>query len=313
MAAPVDVDWFLDLVDTGNMVDTALATGVSQSTLSRRLAALEHTVGVDLFDRHGRHLVLNRRGEVLAVAARSARDAWRAGVEEVRRLVDPERGTVRLGFMHSLGTWMVPDLLREFRGRRPGVEFDLVQGAALELVDQVTAGRLDLAIVGPRPTTQVGSGQVGWAQLAEQRLGLAVPSGHRWSGRSTVDLAEAAEEPFVAMLEGYGTRLLLDTLAADSGFRPRLVFESMELTTVAGLVTAGLGVALLPMDDPNLQMAGMSVVPLETARVRELGIVWATPAQGPGSAGGGPVAPVAGFLDFVRSRSSGRGVPAGDE
>ncbi|WP_363316438.1 LysR family transcriptional regulator [Corynebacterium sp.] len=220
MAAPVDLDWFLDLVETGNMVDTAVVTGVSQSTLSRRLAALERSVGAELFDRNGRHLVLNRRGEVLAATARATTETWRAGVEEVRRLVDPERGTVRLGFMHSLGTWLVPDLLRGFRARRPTVDFELVQGAALDLVDRVTAGTVDLAIVGPCPTDQVADGLVGWEELAEQRLGLAVPSGHRWAGRDSIDLAEAAGEPFVAMLEGYGTRLLLDTLAADSGFRP---------------------------------------------------------------------------------------------
>ena len=57
-----DLDWFIDLAETGNMVDTSLATGISQSTLSRRLAKLEQAVGVSLFDRHGRHLVLNRRG-----------------------------------------------------------------------------------------------------------------------------------------------------------------------------------------------------------------------------------------------------------
>jgi LysR family transcriptional activator of glutamate synthase operon len=300
MAAPVDLDWFLDLVETGNMVDTAVATGVSQSTLSRRLAALERTVGAELFDRRGRHLVLNRRGEVLAATARATTDTWRAGVEEVRRLVDPERGTVRLGFMHSLGTWLVPDLLRGFRARRPAVDFELVQGAALDLVDQVTAGTVDLAIVGPCPVGPIREGLVGWEEVAEQRLGLAVPCGHPWAGRGSIDLAEAAEEPFVAMLEGYGTRLLLDTLAADSGFRPRLVFESMELTTVAGLVTAGLGVALLPLGDPNLQMEGMSVIPLDTERVRELGVVW---SAGAGTAPADLVPPVADFLEFVRTRT----------
>ena len=74
---------------------------------------------------------------------------------------------------------------------------------------------------------------------------------------------------------------------------------------MAGLVTAGLGVALLPMGDPNLQMEGMSVIPLDTDRVRELGVVWA--AGGGGGGGGGssapaaPVPPVAGFLEFVRT------------
>lgn len=296
MADPLNLDWFLDLVDTGNMVDTAATTGISQSALSRRLAKLERTVGVELFDRRGRNLVVNHRGTVLADTAVRTRDIWNSGVQGVRRLVDPERGTVRLGFMHSLGTWMVPALLREYRTGHPGVDFGLVQGSARDLVEQVSEGRVDLAIVGPCPVEQVTTGQLGWEQLTEQKLGLAVPDDHRWAGRASMDFAEAADEPFVAMLEGFGTRLLLDVLAAEHGFRPRLVFESMELTTVAGLVTAGLGVALLPLGDPNLQMAGMSVIPLETARVRELGIVW------PGHRAAPP--PVAGFLDFVRSRGS---------
>lgn len=289
-----DIDWFIDLAETGNMVDTSLATGISQSALSRRLAALEQSVGVSLFDRHGRHLVLNRRGAVLADSAERAGDLWRTGVEEVQRMVDPERGTVRLAFMHSLGTWLVPDLLRTYRAQHPTVRFELVQGAALDLVEQVTTGRSDLALVGPRPVPQIEAGQVDWAELTQQSLGLAVPSSHRWAGRTSIHIAEARDEPFVAMLEGYGTRVLLNELTAEAGFRPQLVFESMELTTVAGLVTAGLGVALLPLDDPNLRLPGMAVIPLATTRARELGVVWTSGVE--------PAPPVAAFLQFVRER-----------
>lgn len=65
----------------------------------------------------------------------------------------------------------------------------------------------------------------------------------------------------------------------------------MELTTVAGLVTAGLGVALLPLDDPNLRLPGMAVIPLATTRSRELGVVWASGAK--------LSPPVAAFLEFM--------------
>lgn len=303
-----DLGWFLDLTETGNMVDTAAATGLSQSTLSRRLARLEAEVGTALFDRRGRTLVLNHRGEVLADTARRTRDTWTAGVEEVRRLVDPQRGTVRLAFMHSLGTWLVPDLLRTWRADHPAVQFELVQGASLDLVDRVVAGSSDLAFVGPEPTDRIRAGQVHWTELAQQRLGLGVPDGHRLTvdaegrPRDALDLAEAADEPFVAMLEGFGTRVILDELSEQAGFRPRLVFESMELTTVAGLVSAGLGVALIPMDDPNLRLTGMQVIPLRTRRRRELGVVWST--------AGVPSPPVAAFLASVVG-GAGTGVRPG--
>lgn len=274
-----DLAWLLDLAETQNMVDTSLRLGISQSALSRRLSALERELGAELFDRNGRHLALNECGAALATNAREANEAWQRGVDEVHRLMDPERGTVRVDFMHSLGTWMVPQLLREFRNAHPQVRFELVQGAAQPLTDRVIAGESDVAMVGPKPHALVEAGEVRWQQLATQRLAMAVPTNHRWAGRTSISIAEAKDEPFVAMLPGYGTRMLLDDLAAAAGFRPRLVFESMELTTMAGLVSAGLGVAILPMGDPNLVVAGIKMLPLEEDRERELGMVWSGRAR----------------------------------
>ena len=103
-------------------------------------------------------------------------------------------------------------------------------------------------------------------------------------------MAELADEPFIGMLPGYGTRMLLNSLAAEAGFVPRFVFESMELTTVSGLVAAGLGCALLPLDDPYLNATNL--IPLEPARYRELGAVWRDGDDAP---------PVKQFREFIRS------------
>ena len=274
-----ELAWFLNLVETQNMVDSSLTLGISQSALSRRLSALEREVGAELFDRNGRHLAVNECGRALADAAADATDVWQRGIEEVRRLMDPEQGTVRLDFMHSLGTWLVPDLVRAYRLEHPRVTFQLFQGAAQVLIDHVLAGEADVALVGPKPTSFVESGELAWLQLASQKLALAVPATHPWAGRESVSIAEAAREPFMAMLPGYGTRMLLDELTARAGFRPQLVFESMELTTLAGLVSAGLGVALLPMGDPNIVVPGMAMLPLQESRERELGMVWRADAS----------------------------------
>lgn len=289
-----ELQWFLDLVETQNMVDSSLNLGVSQSALSRRLAALECEVGASLFDRHGRHLTVNECGKALAKRAAEAVDVWHRGVEEVHRLMDPERGTVRLDFMHSLGTWLVPDLLRSYREAHPLVTFQLVQGAAQTLIDHVLAGEADVALVGPKPAAFVESGELGWKQLATQRLALAVPAQHQWAQRKEISIAEAHDEDFVAMLPGYGTRMLLDELTARAGFRPHLVFESMELTTLAGLVSAGLGVALLPLGDPNLVTPGMVLIPLKETRERELGMVWKAKTS--------PALAAEAFKEFVSER-----------
>ena len=192
---------------------------------------------------------------------------------------------------------MVPDLLRSYRQAHSHVQFVLHQGAAQHLVDRVRAGLSDIALVGPKPKDLVvashsSSGQVElrWYQLELQRLAIAVPEGHWASARKSIAMHELADEPFIGMLPGYGTRMLLDSLAAEAGFVPRFVFESMELTTVSGLVAAGLGCALLPLDDPYLNATNL--IPLEPVRYRELGVVWRAEDDAP---------PVTQFRDFVKA------------
>ncbi len=261
-----DLRGIVAVTEHGHVGAAADALGISQSALTRRIQRIERELGATLFDRAGRALHLNDRGKSFIPRAKGMLADAAAARAEVARLMDPERGTVRLDFMHSLGTWLVPDLLGKYRAAHPNVDFVLHQGAARELVDRVQRGESDIALVGPKPEG------LPWHRLEMQRLGLALPPGHPKSDATSARLADFAEEPFIGMLPGYGTRMLLDGLAAGAGFTPHLVFESMELTTVAGLVAAGLGVALIPVDDPYLRVG--SVVPLDPPAYRELGFTW---------------------------------------
>lgn len=284
-----DLRCFIEVAESGHLTSTADRLGIPQPTLSRRMARVEKHVGTPLFERAGRRLYLNPRGQAFLSHAHRIVAEMDAATAQIGRLMDPELGTIRLDFMHSLGTWMVPELLRTFRADHPRVEFELHQGPANNLVERVLDDAADLALIGPKPV-EVGTG-LGWMPLLRQRLALAVPEGHRLDGPGPVSLREAACEPFVAMLPGFGTRMLLDALSATAGVTPDIVFESMELTTVAGLISAGLGVGVLPLDDPYLPTVGVSLRPLEPACFRELGLVWRVDAD--------PVPVVEVFRDFV--------------
>lgn len=284
-----DLRCFIAVAESGHLSETADRLGLPQPTLSRRVARVEKHVGTPLFERAGRRLFLNLRGQTFLPHARRITGEVDAAAAEIQRLMDPELGTIRLDFMHSLGTWMVPELIRTFRMDHPRVEFQLHQGSANNLVERVLADESDLALVGPKPA-EVGSG-LGWSPLLRQRLALAVPEGHRLDGEGPISLREAASEPFVAMLPGFGTRVLLDALATDAAMTPNIVFESMELTTVSGLVSAGLGVGVLPLGDPYLPTVGVNLRPLDPPAHRDLGLVCRAAA--------GPAPAVEVFRDFV--------------
>lgn len=285
---------FLAVATGGHLTGAAAELGISQPALSRRVARVEQYLGAELFDRGGRALRLNNRGRAFLPHAEAAVAQLREGAARVQRLMDPERGLVRLDFIHSLGTWLVPDLLRSYRTAHPRVDFSLHQDAARPLVERVLADAADIALVGPRPLGAGDPGnELGWHLLHRQRLAIALPEDHPLAaaGDFPLHLSEVQREDFIVMRPGYGTRMLLDQLLSEHGFNPNLVFEAMELSTVAGLVSAGLGVALLPLDDPYLAPTGVVLRPLAPAFHRELGVVWRADAA--------PAPPVDQFREFI--------------
>lgn len=260
-----------------------------QPTLSRAVARLEEELGVDLLARQGRTVRLTRAGRVLLESVERALAELERGAEAARAEADPAAGRVAFGFLHTMGTDAVPALLRDFRAEHPRVRFQLVQDYVAAMLDRLRAGELDLCLVSPLPEAPDLVARV----LDEQRLYLAVPADHRLAGRRRVRLAEVADEPFVAVEEGYGLRGLLESFCAEAGFTPRLAFEGEETETLRGLVAAGLGVSLLPPAlVPRPGVVELDVTAPRTRRA--IGLAWVA---------GRPVTrPVAAFRDFVLSR-----------
>ncbi|MCP2309939.1 MULTISPECIES: LysR family transcriptional regulator [Kitasatospora] len=263
--------------------------GMEQPTLSRAVARLEAELGVDLLARQGRTVRLTRAGRLLLGSVERALAELERGADAARAEADPAAGRVAFGFLHTMGTDAVPALLRGFRAGHPRVRFQLVQDYVAAMLERLRAGELDLCLVSPLPDAPDLTARA----LDEQRLHLVVPADHRLAGRRRIRLAEVADEPWVAVEEGYGLRVITDGFCAEAGFVPRIAFEGEEAETLRGLVAAGLGVALLP---PAL-VPRPGVVELEVTAPRTrraIGLAWV--------AGRPLTPPVEAFRDFVLSR-----------
>jgi LysR family transcriptional activator of glutamate synthase operon len=117
-----------------------------------------------------------------------------SATERIAALRDPDSGTVRFAFLHSLASWLVPDLLRRFRSAAPRVQFTLRSGRGVRDGGFLARGHVDLCNHRTRPD---GTG-FGWHQLQIERLCLVVRRDHRFAQRARLRLAEAADEPFIA-------------------------------------------------------------------------------------------------------------------
>ena len=291
-----DLRWFAVLAEREHVTAAAEQLQVPQPTLSRALRRVEVAFGARLFERESRGLRLNPLGRVVLEAARKSVAALDQAHEQVEQLTDSEAGLVRVAFLHSVSTSVLPDLLGRFRAHAPRVRFELRQEASPSILDDLASGDADVAIIGPRPTDD----GLGWCLLEAQRLRLAVPPGHRVATRRRVSLKEVEDEKFVIVQRPLEFRTLTDQLCDAAGFRPKIAFESSDLGTIEGLVGAGLGVALLPIySGQRADSAAVSVPLSDRGARRDIGLVWRKDAD---------LSPAARtFRDYVvRSRRAAR-------
>lgn len=262
--------YFVAVARAENVTRAAVTLGITQPALSRSIARLERELQTPLFERTGRSVRLNRQGRTLAASAERAFAELDRGRREIVDQLDAERGTIALGFLHTLGIGLVPELIGAYRREAPNVTFDLVQNAADTIYRQLGAGDVDLCFAA-QPAAEAG---LMWRELYREDLVLAVPPDHRLATRTSVRLAEVAGDAFVALRPAYSLRQLSDVLCAQAGFVPQIAFEGEEVATVRGLVAAGLGVALLPvsralsaLDPPHLAVRAPRCY-------RRLGLAW---------------------------------------
>jgi DNA-binding transcriptional LysR family regulator len=211
----------------------------------------------------------------------SALAEFRAGLDLVRHESEVVRGRIGVTFQHTFGEATLPLLISAFRSRYPQTEFDLRQGSRDSCLAELSSGAADLALTAP---VAPASRTIGSGALYREPLRLVVHHRHPLAARTSVDMAEIRKDPFVALGSGYGLRSLTDALFREAGFRPRIAFESQDSHTARGLVSAGLGVSILPPEGgsgPGRDVTadtgdlGWVEVALESGLAyREIGLAW---------------------------------------
>ena len=232
-----------ELGRTEHITETAELLGLPQSTVSRAIARASAIVGTELLIRDGRGVRLTPAAKALMPHIEAALAEFQTGLDSVRHESEVVRGRIAVSFQHTFGEAMLPLLISAFRSRHPQTAFDLSQGARDGCLAELAAGSADVALTAPVATP---SKRIGSAALYREPLRLVVHHRHALAGRRRAKVAEIRQEPFVAMGSGYGMRSLTDALFREAGFRPRIAFESQDSHTVRGLVSAGLGVSILP-------------------------------------------------------------------
>lgn len=240
-----------------HMTKAANDLHISQPSLSKVIYRLEEELGVPLFDRQGRNIKLNPFGRAFLKRVGRIFIELEDGKRELLDMNGLEQGRISLALTNLA---LFPAVFEGFFEKYPNVRFRQVLASTEEMRRQLEDGTIDLCVSSP-PIDGVG---IICTPIITEEFFLAVPKGHKFSGRDSIDLREAAGESFLSMKQGYGFRDITDGFCKSAGFEPDVVFEGDVAGTLISLVNAGLGVAFIP----NPKMREFSVQLPELIRIK---------------------------------------------
>jgi DNA-binding transcriptional LysR family regulator len=250
---------------------------VAQPALSRQIRALEEEMGLRLFERDRRRVALTASGAVFLQAARSVLRDVEQAVDIARRAARGEHGTLRIGYVPAVVCTGLPEIVRAFRKRLPGVDVRFQDMSPALQLEALLRERVDVGFVrGP-----VHEPALAAATVLEEPLVAVRPSGHRLGGHKRLGLAMLAGESFVLQARSRGPESHDQILALcrNAGFSPRVVQEGSHIG-VLSLVASGIGVAIVPTSLRVFRRAGIVFRPLREP-VTQVTMVWRKSAESP--------------------------------
>lgn len=237
------IQYFIEVAKREHMTEAAEALHVAQSAVSRQIVNLEAELGVDLFIREGRSIRLTAIGRMFLEKMEHAMNLIEQAQREIEERLDPEKGTVRIGFPSSLAAYLLPTIISAFRKEHPYVKIQLYQDSYRNLVEAVVLGEVDLALLGPVPTKEK---RVKSEVLFVEDLVALLHVSHPLASKASINLEDLRRDPFILSPKGYILQDIVEDACRQYGFVPMVSFEGKDIDAIKGLVAAGLGVTLLP-------------------------------------------------------------------
>jgi LysR family transcriptional regulator, transcription activator of glutamate synthase operon len=272
------IQYFLEVAKREHVTEAADALHVAQSSVSRQIFNLESELGVELFIREGRSVKLTPLGRIFFERMKQVWNMMEDAKREVEEYLDPKKGTVRIAFPISMAAHTLPSIIYAFRIRYPEAKFQMSNALYYDLMEGIINGEYNLAMIAPMPNLAKEKKIKGSILFTENIVAL-IPQHHPLSGRKAVRLRDLRNDPFCVLPEGFVFREQVVQACQEAHFTPKIAFEGKDIDALKGLVSAGLGVALMPeMTLVDNTPRSTVMIPISDANLtRSVGVIY--PAQ----------------------------------
>lgn len=249
---------FVEVAETAHFGRAAENLKMTQSGLSQMIKALEKELSMKLLDRTTRTVALTGMGHSLYQHAVELIQAHHLTEERIAGIVSGQQGTVRLGFVPSAALKVLPKFIFELRKQSPSISIELFELASSKQLTYLKEGRLDVGLV--REVNQ--SPGLIISQIMKEPLLLAVSRKHRLFDRKSVKMGELKDELFVSLPQNQVSYLhsKVTSLCTEAGFTPTVIQEAVQFATILGLVSSGVGIAIVPQSVSLIQLPDLNFI-----------------------------------------------------
>ncbi len=214
---------------------------LTQPAVSKQIQALEEGLGMRLFDRVGRSILLTQAGNILHDHAHIAFRTLEEARETINQLRGLQRGHLRISAASTIGTYMLPQPLGELKAQFPGIEISLAITNKARVVQQVLNHEVELGFVGP----PVEPAELEMEEYLLDELVLIMAPTHRLAREESVGVAELVEEVFILREQGSGTREIMEEELGRVRVNLKKAMELGSTEAIKQAVAANLGVSIV--------------------------------------------------------------------
>ena len=233
---------FRAVAEEGSFSRAAARVHRTQSAVSQAVRALEGETGERLFERAARSVRLTHAGELLLGHVRQALDALDAGLARISGLQELREGTLALSASDTTAMYTLPEVLRSFRERHPGVELQISNDPSPQAARKVLLARADLALV----TLPLRHARLDVTSLAAREDVVICARSHPLAATARARLRDLAPHRWLLLDRAAHTRRFIDAQFRRAGVRPRIAMETASLEVIKRMVELDLGISLAP-------------------------------------------------------------------
>lgn len=242
---------------------------VAQPSVSIAIQKLEEELGIQLFDRSQRQIMLTAEGTLFFQRVNEILTRLQDSITEMKDLRLLQRGSIKIGIPPMIGAFLFPKIFAQFHQHYPLLELSAIEGGSLSIQKLIEQGKIDVGII----TKSTTSPALDYLPITKGQLLVCLNPNHPLTKLSSIPFCQLKDQPLIMLKEDTYSRQIIKIECNKHHFNPNIVFSSSQLETIVGLIEQGIGISLL-CDTITKKHRNIQCRPLTEPIYFDIALVW---------------------------------------